>query len=279
MSGIQFHRTQNVKGVMDFYHHEVGMETWLRQPGCLILKHGNFLLGFCQELEQDTSGIITFFYRDKQQVDDMYRRLEHRATSKPTENRKYDIYQFYARDPEDRTVEFQTFLHPLDPYMDGKAALTTRRSIRHFTEQPLTEGILRKLFEVCRYAPTSRNSESYYFIVIREPETLERLAGVRDESSAPIARAGTAVAVCADSSKSQRHVQDGCIAAYHFLLSAWLFGLGTCWIGAMDRDDVKDALGIPREHYVATVTPIGYPAETPTAPDRRPAGEIFRIHR
>ena len=162
--------------------------------------------------------------------------------------------------------------------LDGKELLLTRRSIRRYTDEPISDETLWNLFEICRYAPTSRNSQSYYFVVIRDRQRIEWLAGLRGVNSAPVARAPTAVAVCADPAKSARHVQDGCIAAYHFLLAAHLLGLGTCWIAAMDRDDVKDALRLPREHYVATVTPLGYPAESPRAPERRPSAEmvVFR---
>ncbi|TES93871.1 MAG: hypothetical protein E3J87_01400 [Candidatus Cloacimonadota bacterium] len=69
------------------------------------------------------------------------------------------------------------------------------------------------------------------------------------------------------------------MAAYHFTLAAWNFGLGTCWIGGMDRDDVKEALGIPQEHYVATVTPLGYPAEQPEPGSRRETKEIVQFIR
>ncbi len=277
MAGIQFHRTQDVSLMVEFYNKGIGMDLWFRQPGCMILKHGNLLLGFCQDDEKDTSGIITFFYRDKQQVDEMYARLKSSATSEPAERRKTDIYQFYAKDPEERTIEFQTFLHPLPPYADGKEILTTRRSIRQFTHQPVTEGILGKLFEICRYAPTAMNSQSYHFVVVRDAEKIGWLSSRLGDHSAPIGQAKMAVAICADPSKSESYVHDGCIAAYHFLLSAWLFGLGTCWIGGMDEDDVKQALGIPREHTISAITPLGYPAESPTAPERRPAGESYRI--
>jgi nitroreductase len=277
MAGIQFHRTQDLKGVVDFYRDAVGMQVWLQQKDCIILKHGNFLLGFCEREEKDNSGIITFFYGDRSQVDEMYRKLEHRATDKPVKNDKYNIYQFFARDPEDRLVEFQCFLHPLDTYIDGEAMLQSRRSIRSFTDQPVTDDVLWKVFELCRYSPTSRNSQSYSFTVIREPAKLDWLAGVRGSNSAPINRAHLAVAITSDPRKSKRYVQDGCIAAYHFLLSAWLYGLGTCWIAAMDREDVKDALHIPQDHYIATVTPVGYPAESPAPPERRPKDEMVRI--
>jgi len=46
----------------------------------------------------------------------MYDRLDDRAHGSPEVNEQYDIYQFFADDPEGRTLEFQTFLHPIDPY-------------------------------------------------------------------------------------------------------------------------------------------------------------------
>ena len=160
--------------------------------------------------------------------------------------------------------------------MDGKELLLTRRSVRSFIEKPVSDEILQEVLEICRYAPTSKNSQAYYFVVIRDSHIRNRLAGLRGRNSAPIGKATLAVAICSDPAGSQRHVQDGCIAAYHFSLAAWHLGLGTCWIGGMDRDDVKEALNIPKEHYVATVTPLAYPGKTPTTPARRPAAELVK---
>ncbi len=86
-----------------------------------------------------------------------------------------------------------------------------------------------------------------------------------------------AVVVCSDPAMSKRHIQDGCIVAYHFTLAAWNFGLGTCWIGGMDTEEVKEKLGIPQDHYVATVTPLGYPSEQPTLRLRKPAKEYVKF--
>jgi len=60
------------------------------------------------------------------------------------------------------------------------------------------------------------------------------------------------------------------------MLSAWVYGLGTCWIADMDRDEVKDLLKVPKEHYVATVTPVGFPAEKPEIKERKRPEEIIR---
>jgi nitroreductase len=244
------------------------------------MKKGNLLLGFCKSEEAEKVGNITFFYLSPEEVDEMYERLKGRAIQEPVINKKFRIYHFFAKDPEDRMLEFQCFMHQLDPFIDGTELLVRRRSIRTFEETPVSRDTLLKVFDTCRYSPTSRNSQSYYFIVIEKEnysQKIEFLASVRGGSSRPISNAPMAVAICSDSSKTARLEQDACIAAYHFILTCWLHGLGTCWIAAMDRDDVKKALGIPQTHYIATITPVGYPKKIPGLPSRRETKEIVKF--
>lgn len=271
MSGITFFKTGDLERIKDFYINEVGMTTWVDQGSCIILKHGNMLLGFCEGDDTETEGVVTFFYDGKEQVDGMYEKFKDRARGEPKENPPYNIYNFFAEDPDERTIEFQTFLHDLEPYLDGKELLLSRRSVRDYKEKEIEEDILRKLFELCRWAPTSMNSESYYFVPIRDRGVIEKLGVIRGTSSQPISNAPMALAICSDPGKTKRKKQDGCIAAYHFMLAAKLFGLGTCWIADMDRDEVKDLIDVPKEHYVATVTPLGYPENIPDAPERHSA--------
>ncbi len=276
MSGIHFMKTEDLEKVTDFYKNEIGMEEWVDQGQCIILKHGNMLLGFCEADECDTDGVITFFYRTKGQVDRMYETFEERAESEPIKRESYNIYNFFAKDVEGRTIEFQTFLHPLDPYLDAKELLEGRRSVRDYKEKEVPEEVLEDIFETCRYAPTSKNSQSYYFIPIKDRDTIEFMASRRDPNSDPIRKAPMAVAICCDPDKTGRVKQDGDIAAYHFMLTSWSHGLGTCWIAAMDRDDVKEELGIPQNHYVATITPLGYPEEVPKKPSRKEAKKFVK---
>jgi nitroreductase len=72
-------------------------------------------------------------------------------------------------------------------------------------------------------------------------------------------------------------VQDGCIAAYHLLLAAKAFGLGTCWVTDMDNPTVKGLLNVPDEDYIACLTPIGFPAESKPVPQRHQLMEFVRI--
>ncbi len=276
MSGIHFMKTDDLERVKDFYTNKIGMQEWVDQGECIILKHGNMLLGFCEADGSDTDGVITFFYRTKEQVDRMYETFKERAESEPIKRESYNIYNFFAEDIEGRTIEFQTFLHPLKPYLDSIELLEGRRSVREYENREVPEEVLEDIFETCRYAPTSKNSQSYYFIPIKDRDTIEFMADRRAPNSGPIAEAPMAVAVCCDPDNTGRVQQDGDIAAYHFTLTAWSHGLGTCWIAAMDREDVKDKLGIPQDHYVATVTPLGYPEEIPKTPERKEAKEFVR---
>lgn len=111
MSGIIFFRTAADEEIISFYRNRLGFEIWVEQVGCTILKHGNVLLGFCERETAETEGVITLVYQDRETVDEMYAELTDLARESPSYNEAYDIYQFFADDPEGRTLEFQTFEH------------------------------------------------------------------------------------------------------------------------------------------------------------------------
>ena len=110
MSGIVFHATERLEEVVTFYVDRMGAEVRLEQPDCTILRYENLLFGFCDRETADTCGILTFVYPDRDAVDAAHDRLSDVAREEPHENPTYDIYQFFAEDPEGRTVECQAFL-------------------------------------------------------------------------------------------------------------------------------------------------------------------------
>ena len=59
--------------------------------------------------------MITFFYETKQEVDEMYSKFTSIAKDKPKMNQKYRIYHFFAKDPEERIIEFQWFEKKMTP--------------------------------------------------------------------------------------------------------------------------------------------------------------------
>jgi predicted lactoylglutathione lyase len=59
--------------------------------------------------------MITLVYDSISEVNKIYERLKKQGLDPPRENTKYGIYQFFAKDPENRALEFQCFLHPVPP--------------------------------------------------------------------------------------------------------------------------------------------------------------------
>jgi catechol 2,3-dioxygenase-like lactoylglutathione lyase family enzyme len=106
MDGIVFFRTTDHDAVVDFYR-DLGMEVAVEQPDCTILRRGDMWLRFCDRESAETDGIVTFVYETRAEVDAAHDRLQ-TARGPPRYNETYDIYQFFADDPEGRTVEFQT---------------------------------------------------------------------------------------------------------------------------------------------------------------------------
>ena len=114
MPGLVFFRTARRERVVDFYTDRLGFEVWLRQDaGCTILKRENLLVGFCDAEASETEGIVTVAVEDRAAVDALHEGLADVARGEPVENEAFDIYQFFAEDPDGRTVEVQTFLHPI----------------------------------------------------------------------------------------------------------------------------------------------------------------------
>ncbi|AGN02433.1 glyoxalase/bleomycin resistance protein/dioxygenase [Salinarchaeum sp. Harcht-Bsk1] len=116
MSGIVFFRTERRSEVTAFYTDRLGFDRWLEQDGgCTILQYDNLLVGFCDSDSTDTEGIVTVVLEDEAAVDDLYRELSDIAHDPPEANDEFEIYQFFADDPDGRTVEVQTFRNPAPP--------------------------------------------------------------------------------------------------------------------------------------------------------------------
>jgi catechol 2,3-dioxygenase-like lactoylglutathione lyase family enzyme len=110
MSGIVFLATERLDEVKEFYTDRLGMQVWIEQEDCAILREDNLILGFCQRESADTGGIITFWYGSNKEVDEAYEMYKDIAESEPAVNDRYNIYHFFFRDPEGRKLEIQRFL-------------------------------------------------------------------------------------------------------------------------------------------------------------------------
>ncbi|MHA2028605.1 MAG: VOC family protein [Candidatus Kariarchaeaceae archaeon] len=117
MAGLVFVKTKELDKIVKFYTETIKCTKWVSQPDIEILKHENFIIGFHDSDSIDSAGLFTFFYDTTDKVDAMFTILKKLdlVLTKPRENKKYKIYNFFAKDIEGRNLEFQTFLHDLPP--------------------------------------------------------------------------------------------------------------------------------------------------------------------
>ena len=113
MAGIVFYKTADMEAVHRFYTNRMDCKLWLDQGACRIYSNGNMLIGFCNAENPEKQSFLTFFYSSQEEVAQKYEELKDIATSRPVMNEKFNIFQFFAKDPEGRTVEVQYFNHAI----------------------------------------------------------------------------------------------------------------------------------------------------------------------
>ncbi|MDP8255986.1 MAG: nitroreductase family protein [Candidatus Alcyoniella australis] len=146
-------------------------------------------------------------------------------------------------------------------------AILSRRSIRHFDEQPVDQAALQRILQCARYAPSGMNNQPWRFAVITDREKLRQLA--QCTKYAPVLLgARAAIAVFLDSSVSYSHLKDAqAVGAccQNMLLAAHAQGLGAVWLGEIlnHAAQVGELLGAPTQLELMAVIALGHPAEKP----------------
>lgn len=146
-----------------------------------------------------------------------------------------------------------------------------RRSCRKYTDQPVSDEMVRTLLRAGMYAPSAHNSQPWEFIVLRDKEIK---AAVSDEGKywtmlkdAPLGILVLANLADYRSSHKDFFVQDCSACTQNILLAAHAMGLGGVWLGLYPRQELVEAVrricGIPEDIIPVTLISVGYPAETP----------------
>ena len=176
--------------------------------------------------------------------------------------------------------------------MTAQECLKERRSIRKFTEQPVDHALLSEIIETASFAPSWKNTQITRYIAA-EGDIKNRLAAECTESfpvnaaiinSAPVLIVITVLKNrCGferDGSFSTRRgdswqMFDAGIASQTFCLAAFEHGIGSVILGIFDDRKAAEILSLPEDREVVALIPIGYPAEHPAAPRRKPADELL----
>ena len=142
--------------------------------------------------------------------------------------------------------------------MDVSTCIQSRPAVRSFRPDPVPEDVIKKILHAGRQAHSQRNRQPWRFVVVQQPEMLRQIGALA--SSGPyIANAPLAIALAIEGAKNP--YIDATRAAECLMLAAWAEGVGSCWVGGIDRPKVKELLGIPEAAELITVLPFGYPTE------------------
>jgi len=141
-----------------------------------------------------------------------------------------------------------------------------RHSVRNFkeTKKAKWQDVV-KAIDAANYAPSAGNIPTLKFIFVNEPEKIAKLTEGCQQYF--IAKASCIVVVCSDTTQIERSYgerakkyarQQAGAAIQNFLLEITALGLGSCWVGAFNDDEVKRVLKIPDNIGVEAILPVGY---------------------
>jgi nitroreductase len=158
--------------------------------------------------------------------------------------------------------------------MDCLDAIRTRRSVRHFTEAPVTDADLDAILRAAMAAPSAGNERPWRFVVVRDADVLARLSRATPFAK-PLASAPLGMVVCADR-RSLRYPGlwpvDCAAAIENLLLAAHALGLGGVWMGVHPITPLQIAVGriihVPRRITPVAMVALGHPESMPEPVDR-----------
>ncbi len=164
--------------------------------------------------------------------------------------------------------------------MDALEAIFTRRSIRAYTSEPVSEEDLKVILEAAMNAPSANNRQPWHFIVVDDRSKLDAIMEVHPYSDM-LAQAPLAIVVCGDTKVSSSYWQQDCSAATeNILLAARALGLGTVWLGVYPREDrvkgISRLFQLPAHVKPLAVIAVGHPAEEKGRVDRWQEEKVHR---
>ena len=160
-------------------------------------------------------------------------------------------------------------------------ALKTRRSVRAYKPEQITDDELRTVLDAGTWAPTAKGFQDPWIVAVQNPALLERISRMNREvwgkDVDPFYGAPTYVLVFAsDPEKWKNSVPDGTLVLGNMMLAAHAIGLGSCWINreremfaTPEGRALMAELGLPEGLIGVGALALGYPAAPPRAPKPR----------
>ena len=164
--------------------------------------------------------------------------------------------------------------------MEAMEAILSRRSIRKYTDQPISDETIQELLAAAMSAPSAGNEQPWHFVVIKDRKILNEIPNLHPHSGM-LKDAPVAIMVCGDLDLQKYEgywVQDCSAATQNLLVAAQAKGLGGVWLGVYPIEDrvagLRKMLGMPDNVVPFSLLSIGYPAEEKPPGDRYDASRV-----
>lgn len=178
--------------------------------------------------------------------------------------------------------------------METRECIKSRRSIRRFTDQPVSDEVLTELLEAIRWSPSWGNTQTWEIIVVKDQDTKEKLSECippNNPACKGIPQAPMVIVVCAKlglsgykngevlTDKGDWYMFDAGVAGQNLCLAAHDLGLGTVHVGTLNHKVIDELLGLPADIKSVEIIPVGYPAKAGNAPPRKELSEFVHLER
>jgi len=165
--------------------------------------------------------------------------------------------------------------------MDLFDAIYARRSVRQFTDEPVSREDLKKITATAIEAPTGCNAQFKHYVIIDDPAVMDAIR----PSSGVFKTACAAVAIVMEPKAAkfgEFWMQDASAAMQNMLLAAEALGYGACWVeGALrpHEDALREALGVGEDMLVWSIMAIGHSAVKASRPPKPQFEEVAFFNR
>jgi nitroreductase len=143
--------------------------------------------------------------------------------------------------------------------MDTFEGIRTLRSVRQFAERPISDEVLQRILQAGRWSGSAKNMQPWHMIVVRDRETLTRLAAC-GTFAGHLRGAMLGIAIVIEPTATRAEFDAGRMAQ-NMQLAAWADGVGSCIAAMYEEEKAKSILGVPQEMAMNYVISFGYPVE------------------
>lgn len=153
--------------------------------------------------------------------------------------------------------------------MDIRKFIETRRTYRRFTQEALPEDAVEDILYAARLSSSAANRQPLSYVVVRDPENVKTVfshthwaGGLPKELGEPKEgeRPVMFIALIEHTDLNAKADTDAGIALSNMVTAAWEHGIGSCIMGAIDRQELSAFFGLSENEYLHTVTAFGYPS-------------------